>query len=225
MHGHLRIVSAGILILGMASSTWCADDVFKSGPQPGTAEKPELIPGTFQCWMVTGLRAGRYHSPVCEHSLNPVVLVFGRNADDNELGTFLKKIDGLIAKHPDARLGCCAVILNDGGFRETLGTEGDEDITPKLAEAAGKKDELEVKLRELGKECKHVTFALDLASGPKEYKIHDEAQVTVLVYYKHVILGSYAFKEALQEKDADKLLQDIQKTVLEVEKMSRPRKR
>src|SRR5262249_53452451 len=159
--------------------------------------RPIHIPASFQVWMVTGPRALRYHSLVCEHGLNPVAFVFVKEFDpeDKTLVALLKKLDELGSKHPDARFGAAMVVLNDGGFREVLEKE-DEDLPKKLAETGYIKDALEAKLKDLAKDEKlaHVTLALDTKAGPKGFKLSEDAAITVLIYNKHIVLNSYAFK-------------------------------
>jgi hypothetical protein len=223
-----RLLAASFLLGAMVAARGDDDDPkdgFKSGPQPGTKTKPVHIPASFQVWMVTGPRALRYHSLVCEHGLNPVAFVFVKEFDpeDKTLVALLKKLDELGAKHPDARFGACMVVLNDGGFRDVL-EKDDEDLPKKLAEAGFTKDELEAKLKELAKTEKlgHVTLALDTKAGPKGYQLSEDAPITVLFYNKHIVLNSYAFKEKMKEEDVDKIAGEIEKVVLEVERLSRP---
>jgi hypothetical protein len=229
MRNLLTRMLAGVFILGAFVAARGDDDEpkggLKSGPQPGTKSKPIHIPTSFQVWMVTGPRAARYHSLVCEHGLNPVAFIFVKEFDpeDKTLVALLKKLDNLSAKHPDARFGACLVVLNDGGFREVLEKE-DEDFSKKLAETGAVKDILEAKMKELAKEEKldRLTMALDTKVGPKGYQLSDDAQTTVLFYNKHVVLHNYAFKDKMKDEDVDKMADDIGKVVLEVERLSRP---
>lgn len=229
MRRYLIGFCALVFVFGSAALVPGADDDLKSGPQRGSAAKPTRVPGSFQCWMVTGKQAGRYHSPVCEHGLNPVVFVFTRDIEeaDKPLTAFLKKVDDMIAKHPDARVGCCSVLLNDGGFRAALEEDDKEgeDFSKKLADTSKIKDELEAKLKEVAKtaEFKHVALSLDSTAGPKEYQLNPEAQITIVLYNKQVVLASHAFKAAdFAEEVANKLAKEVEAVVLEVERLSRP---
>lgn len=229
MRNLLIRVLAGVLLVGAFAIARGDDEDtktgLKSGPQPGTKSKPIHIPASFQVWMVTGPRAARYHSLVCEHGLNPVVLIFVKEFDpeDKALVGLLKKLDELSAKHPDARFGPSLIVLNDGGFREVLEKE-DEDLAKKLAEAGYVKDALEAKLKDLAKDEKlnHLTMALDTKVGPKGYQLSEDAHTTILFYNKHIVLHSYAFKDKIKDEDVDKMVAEIEKVVLEVERLSRP---
>ncbi|MGE3807045.1 MAG: hypothetical protein AB7K24_20465, partial [Gemmataceae bacterium] len=136
------IVLAGLLL---ANSVQAQD--FKSGPQPGTDEKPGIIPGSFQAWMVTGKHFGRFHSPVSEFALNPTLLLFVRSIEEEgKLAELLKRVDELAAKHPDARMGCCVVFLDDGGFRQFIYEDKADGVSKPIAErlsiASSEKDKI-----------------------------------------------------------------------------------
>lgn len=226
----IRVLAATILFGGMLAARAADDDddnkpSFKSGPQPGTKTKPVHLPSSFQVWMVTGPRAARYHSFVCAQGLNPACFIFVKEFDpeDKTLVALLKKLDELMAKHPDARFGTCLVVLNDGGFRDALEKE-DDDFSKRLAETASVKDELEAKMKEMAKteKLEHVTLALDTKAGPKALNLNEEAGITVLFYNRHIVENSYAFKEKMKEEDVTRIAGEIEKVVLEVERLSRP---
>lgn len=177
--------------------------------------------------MVTGKHAGRYHSPVCDHGLNPVVLVFCREVEgaDKPVFDFLKKLDEVALKHPDVKLGVCAVVLNDGGLREALGKSGD-DYTKMFAETTVVKHDLESKLQALAKEkgLERVEIALDTTAGPPDYKIDDQSQITVLFYDQHGVLARETYgKDKLTDADAKKILSGVQKKVTALEARLRKR--
>jgi hypothetical protein len=224
------LLLVGILGLGTVVAVRGDEEGLKSGPQPGTRARPTHIPGTFQIWMVGGPlvtkeTGKRYHSPVCEHSTNPVCFVFVREFDpeDKALVGLVKKLDTLAAKHPDARFGCVLVILDDGGFRDVLQKEED-DLPKRLAETGAAKENLENKLKEMAEAEKlsSITLALDTKAGPKGYQLNEEAQVTILLYNKHIVLENWAFKEKLKDEDVDRIYAPVEKIVLEVERLSRP---
>jgi hypothetical protein len=225
MHAIVTRFLVGMLILGAFAVARGDEEGLKSGPQPGSKQKPSFVPASFQVWMVTGARAGRYHSPVCENGLNPAAIIFVKELDTEDKGLvkLLKRMDTLMAKHGDARFGCCMVVLNDGGFRDALDKE-DDDITKKLAEAASYKDELGKKLIDLTKaeKMEHIHLALDTKGGPKDFELNDEAKTTIVFYNRHIVLRSYAFKDQIKEEDADRIASEIEKVVLEVERLSRP---
>ena len=67
-----------------------------------------------------------------------------------------------------------------------------------------------------------MTLALDTKAGPKGYQLSEDAAITILLYNKHIVLNSYAFKEKMKEEDVPKIVAEIEKLVLEVERLSRP---
>jgi hypothetical protein len=217
----LRLLVGVVIVSGLSLAH--GDD--EGGLQPGTKSKPTYIPSSFQLWMVTGPQAGRYHSPVCEHGLSPVALIFLQDFDpeDKELVSFLKKLDQLSAKHPDARFGVCAIVLNDGGFRAALEKEGG-DFAKELAATAAVKEELEKKMKAVAADEKleRVAFCLVAKGGPKGFQLSDDAAVTVIFYNKHEVLNNFTFKDKLKEEDVAKMTAEMEKVVLEVERLARP---
>jgi hypothetical protein len=222
----LRLFAAVVVISGF-SFVHADDEGAKSGGglQPGTKSKPTHIPGSFQLWMVTGPQAGRYHSPVCEHGLNPVAFIFLRDLDleDKGLVSFLKKLDELSVKHPDARFGVCAVVLNDGGFRAALETD-EGDFAKALAKTAAVKEDYEKKMKELATQEKleRAAFALYAEGGPKGFNLGKDAATTVIFYNKHVVLDNFTFQDKLKDEDVAKMMGEIEQVVLETERLARP---
>lgn len=219
-----RLLPNLLALLLVPTAAWAADDAkIKSLAAGGS------IPGSFQAWMVTGSHAGRYHSPVTDNGLNPVVLIFARELEgpDKPLFDLLKKIDDMIVKYPDVRLGCCAVFLNDAGLRDALAKSGDE-YSRKFADTTVTKQDLESRLKGAAKtkELRRVELALDQSAGPPNYPIDDKAQVTVIFYNQHAIQEYKTFgKDKLNEEDTKKILADVEKTVTAIENQSRRRTR
>lgn len=218
MRNHSRCLFAGALAFGLASFCPAADPV---KPQAGG------IPSSFQAWMVTGKHAGRYHSPVCDHGLDPVVLVFLREVEGADQPTvdLLKKLDELAANHPDVKLGVCAVFLNDGGLHEALGKSG-EDYVKKFSETTTAKRSLEDQLRGLAKEkgLEKTEIGLDTTAGPPGYQIDENSQVTVVFYNDHHILDRKSYpKDKLNEGEVKKIVGEVGKTVTALEGRLRKR--
>src|SRR5262245_23504113 len=87
----------------------------KSGPPPGTADKPSYVPAPFHPFNATGDRKGKYHCLVCRYGLRPVVVVFARQVPkaDDPLAVLLQKLDAAVNEHQDVRLAAFAVFLTD----------------------------------------------------------------------------------------------------------------
>jgi hypothetical protein len=184
----------------------------------------DTIPGPFQVLMATGPRANMFHCPVCEYDLNPAVLVFIRDAEDvsGPVLDFLKKVDAVIAAHPLARMGACAIVLNDGGYRKVLEAAIDASIKVpdiELTKATETKDAKLQALRKAGENLKFVALGLGTVGGPEKYRIGKDADITILFYYQQVVVSNTAFKKAdFNEMAADKLLKEIEAKAVEVEK-------
>lgn len=218
-----RSLSTLLVLFSLPLAAIAADDTVKSLAHGSS------IPGSFQTWMVTGSHAGRYHSPVAEHGLGPVVLIFVREMEgpDKPLADLLKKLDEISIKHPDVRLRACAIFLNDAGLRDALAKTG-EEYARKYAETTVVKDDLETKLKGLAKakELNRVDLAMDQSAGPRNYPLDEKAQITVLLYNQHTVLDYKAFaKDKLNEVDVKNILADVTKAVTAIEGQLRRRAR
>lgn len=224
-----QVVTALLLAV---SAVFAADEEIKSGPQPGTEEKPTGLPSSFQAWMLTGQHAGAFHAPVAGHALNPTLMLFVRSLDeDDKVIDLLKKVEELSAKHPDARLGCTVIVLDDGGFRQFIMEEKAEDATKsaseRLVEASRVKDGAEKKFKAMNEKLgfKNVAIGLYSKVGPKGYEINPDAHTTALIFNKHVILNNHAAKEKLNEEQVAEIARELEALVRQVEYLSRPRRR
>jgi hypothetical protein len=185
----------------------------------------DTLPGPFQVYMATGPRAGMFHCPVCEYDLNPAVLIFIRDVADVDAKVldFLKRVDAAIGAHAQARMGACAIIMNDGGYRKLLEAPiGTEPKVPEieLTKAIGAKDDNVKRLRDLGKNFKFLTLGLGSAGGPEKYGINKDASITVLFYDQQVVVSNSSFKKAdFNEMAGDKILKEIDAKAVEVEKL------
>ena len=139
---------AALFVASFLGGLGAAD--IKSGPQPGTKDKPASLPGSFEILSVTPEKnAGRFHCPVSDFGLNPAVLIFTQVEPDSvspEIVTLLKNLEATVAKYPEVQLGACVVFLNDGGYREAL--ENKSDDLPKAIEF---KDQRQQKIKDFAK--------------------------------------------------------------------------
>jgi hypothetical protein len=117
-------------------------------------------------------------------------MIFAREISDN-LTSLVKKIDDATAKNSKSRMGSFVVFCND-----------DEKMEDKLKDLA-KKEGL--------KKC--VLSLVENKSGPGAgYKLHPEADVTVVMYTKRNTKAQYAFKKGeLKDKDIEAILGDLPK--------------
>jgi hypothetical protein len=206
----------------------------------------DKIPGPFQTLSVTQPPAtlkpiaqpGRYHCPVCEYRLNPAVLVFSKQLDSSEdaakpasLTGLLKKLDAVIAKHPDALAGACA-IFGDGGYQKQLQADLDDATgsatapvkDAEFSKAIEFKEKAEAKIKESAKAADFKRVALSLGL-PDAYPIPANNDVRILFYNKHDVVLDEAFsRDKLSDAAIDKILKSIEEKLAEVEKDNQAKK-
>jgi hypothetical protein len=195
MRKHASTLLTLTAALALAAVLVAAPAAFQSGPKPG-----DTLPGPFRPYNVTGKERhkGRFHCLVSEHGLNPVVLILvhGTNPSDKLLD-LLKSLDETIQKNPVSRLAGFVVFLSDDlsdvVFEDDRRAALASEIEPKVAPH------------------KSVAAALDSWAKVKEqYKLHDEAEVTVVLYNKLKVLSNHAFAaEGLNEDGVQAVLTDV----------------
>jgi hypothetical protein len=233
-------VCAGVTALGAAEGE-------KTFPEPGSK-----VPSAFSVLVLNGewkdkkgetvyqyptwkdqdgKPVDRYHSPVTQFGLGPVVLVFvGKDQHkDKDVLSFLKKLDAKIDDNQDAGLNGCVVFLghDDGRKIDAKGKKGDggEDTEKKadskeLLRLANEMENLKKDLRgenqgtqPLG--LKHVVVGIGPPDGPKGYAVDKSKAVTVILYEKFRVKASHSYKVGdLDDKAADKLLAEVDKELL-----------
>ena len=117
-------------------------------------------------------------------------MIFARGISDN-LASLVKKIDAETAKNSKKNMGSFVVFLSD--------EEGMFDKLKKLVQKEGLK------------EC---ILTIDNVTGPEDYKIAKEAEVTVVLYNKRKVEANYAFRKGeLNDKAIDMVVKDVSKIV------------
>ena len=156
----------------------------KSGPQPG-----EKIPGPFSPLNINGDDAGEKRCLVCKNGTNPVVMIFARTADDATTQKLIKDVDAVTAKNAGCEMGSFVVFCTD------------DDTTEKKLKALAEKEKY-----------KKIILSVDNPAGPKNYDLNKDADVTVVLYDKHVVKASHAFKKGeLKDGDIEKIVADVAK--------------
>lgn len=177
-----RIVALSLACALLAGAALAAGTL-KSGPQIN-----EDVPGPFHPYNVTGKAAGRKNCLYCQNGANPVAVVFARHVSP-PVTKLIKKLDECTAKNGACRMGSYVVFLSD---KEGLDKE---------LKALADKTKLE-----------NIVLSIDNPAGPEEYKISKDADVTVLLYTKHLVKANYAFKKGeLKDKDIEGILKDMPK--------------
>lgn len=201
-----------IVLFAAVSQIIAADEMVTSGLATG-----KDLPGAFQALCVVhrdSERQGKFHSPVTEIGLSPMVLVFVNDltgADKNSaLIDLLKMLDEAVARNADFSMGASVIALTDGGYREAL-----EEKTEGLAKAIEVRMQEEQKCRKLGTDAglKNVSLCLDKAAGPSGYDVNPKATVTVLVISKQKVQANFAFskEKPLTAKDVEAIAAAVEK--------------
>jgi hypothetical protein len=178
-----RLVITSALALAVVAGGLFAADAFKSGPQVG-----EKVPGPFEPLNINGDNAGKKFCQYCINGQNPVAMVFARDASE-PVQKLVKELDAATAKNSDAKMGSFFVFLSD-----------DEAMQKKL-ESLAKKDDL-----------KKTVLTLDNKTGPENYNISKEAEVTVVLYKDRKVVANYSFKKGqMTDKDVEKVISDLPK--------------
>jgi hypothetical protein len=178
-----RFVATSALALVVLTGTLLAAEPLKSGPQVG-----EKVPGPFEPLNINGDNAGKKFCQYCINGQNPVAMVFARDVSE-PVTKLIKEIDAATAKNSDEKMGSFFVFLSD-----------DESMEKKLQSIAKKED------------LKKTVLTLDNKTGPDNYKISKDAEVTVVLYKERKVIANYSFKKGqMKDKDVEKVIADLPK--------------
>jgi len=135
---------------------------------PGTGQKP----GPYSAIVAVGAERGQSHCFICDTAERPAVVVFARNLDDS-LAKLVAGMDKALADNKKAELRGWVTFLN----------EDQTAFDPQVVDWAKKHA------------IRNVPMAVveDLV-GPPTYKLHRDADVTVLLFTKHKIVHNFAFR-------------------------------
>jgi hypothetical protein len=177
--------------------------------EPGGAEVGKNIPGTFQPYNVNAATPlneepeaepkdkgpkqarytskGKFHCPVTEYDLDPVVMLVARGLEDNAaFRDLLTKLDAALDRNKIARLRCF-VVFQDPALADVV-TEDD------------KRDEIVKKLDKLVLDAKLKNVVVTLAGKDDlaRYKLDPATALTAVLYKKLRV-------EAIRKVGLDKL--------------------
>jgi hypothetical protein len=171
-----------LLIALIAVSTVPAAEPCVSGTPVGKR------PGPYSFLVATGPQRGQQTCYICEqHEGNkPAAVVFARTTSD-PLGKLLVKLDAEALAHKDS--GCKV-------WMTLLAEKADLDALAKWAQKQG------LKSAPVG--------AFEDADGPPSYKLHKDADVTVILFTKQKVVANFAFRAG--ELD-DKAIESVLKAV------------
>lgn len=165
----------------------------------GTAGAAELesglqvgdYPDAFYVTDVTGPSAGEALCYRCQYGPRPVVSIFTRSLNDN-VKKLVSQIDQVVGRnYEEQRMAAFVVLLSD---------------EPKDHEKA---------LVDIAKQSKLTHTPLTTyktASGPRKYRIHENAEVTVIMWVDSDVKSNHVFTEGqLNEKSIRQVVADTEK--------------
>jgi len=152
------------LFVGLFATSASADPCVSGIPQ---GQKP----GPYSFLVATGPQRGQQTCYVCETAEKPGVIVFARKLSD-PLGKLLVKCDDWLLNQPKDTARAWMTVLGE----KTVSL----DDLAKWAKQAGLKN-LPVGVH-------------DDPIGPPTYKLHDEADVTVLLFVNKKVIANFAFR-------------------------------
>lgn len=149
-------------------------------------------PGPYSFLVATGPQRGQQTCYICEQhdGDKPAVVVFARNTTDS-LGKLMSKIDAVAIAKKDT--GCKAWLT-------ILADKADLDSLAKWTQKQG------IKSSPVG--------VFEDADGPPSYKLHKDAEVTVLIFTKQKVTANFAFRAGeLDDKAMDSVLKAMSQTL------------
>jgi hypothetical protein len=147
-------------------------------------------PGPYSFLVATGPQRGQQTCYVCEQHEHdrPAAVVFARTTSD-QLGKLLGGLEAAGADNKDSGYKVWMTLLADSA---------DLDALAKWAQAQG------LKTVPVG--------AFEDADGPPSYKLHKDADVTVMLFTKQKVVANFAFRAGeLTDKAADEVMKAVPK--------------
>jgi hypothetical protein len=170
------------VIVALVVSTLAADSPCVSGPRVGQR------PGPYSFVLCTGEQRGKSHCYICETADRPAVIVFARSLSD-PLGKLVAGLDRALAAHKKSELRAWLTLLHD-----------DQSKVDPAVLAWVKKHA--VKSTPVG--------VFEDVDGPPSYRLHRDADVTVLLAVKQKVVANFAFRAGeMNDKRVAEVLQAI----------------
>jgi hypothetical protein len=149
----------------VAFATFAADPVV-SGLAPGQR------PGPYSSVVAVGTQRGTSHCFVCETADRPAVIVFARRPSA-ELGKLVRGLDKALVSHKAAELRAWVTFLSDD----------QPTLDPKVVKWSQEQAVTGVPLS-----------IFEDVGGPPSYRLHRDADVTVLLSVKQKVVQNFAFR-------------------------------
>ncbi len=178
------------LFLSMASFTVAASVLAADAPlSPGLVSGQR--PGPYAAHIAVGKERGQLHCFVCETADRPAIIVFARHLSD-PLGKLVQGMDQALIEHKTADLRAWVTFVH-------------EDQTAFDPEVVRWSKQQAVRAVPLG--------VFENITGPPVYRLHRDADVTVLLSVKQKVVRSYAFRAG---ELTDARIADVLKAIAEI---------
>lgn len=213
-----RLFAAVALVAALACSETGAQDkaAFKSGLAPKS-----FVGGTFQAYTVNGKRGKeRFHCPVLEFGLDPVIGIFVREgdtppADDAAVLELLKKADEAVKRHDELSFLKSFAVFVTPEARSSINQAKIDDVDTLIKQSEAR-EKLERRLRAAAKPLEHVIVGYIGPDQLTKWQVAKEPGVTVLLYAKHKVLENYAFPEGkLTSNDVGAIMKRVDELMKE----------
>src|SRR4051794_1801265 len=147
-------------------------------------------PGPYSAVVSAGENRGKSHCYVCETADRPAVIVFARTLSE-PLGKLAAGLDKALVEHKKADLRAWVTILHEDQSKL------DDDVLKWAKKHA-------VKATPVG--------VFEDTDGPPSYKLHKDADVTVLLAVKQKVVVNFAFKAGeMKDKQVKEILDSLTK--------------
>lgn len=219
------LLTVAVTLLAAAASAADEKQTLVSGPAPGSP-----IPGPFQPYVVVGKAKfkDRFHCPVTEYGLNPVVGVFVRGAKATDpVVKLVAELDKLAVENDASRLGVFVAFLAPDIKLDDKEMDKVKAAVEKVRQEDNTREEAKPDLEDRFKELKQTTVVFDWLGNVKPlYKLNDAATVTVVVYNQNKVLSTHAFPgDAETAAGVAKVVEDVkaQLATIKAELAGRPK--
>jgi hypothetical protein len=127
-------------------------------------------PGPYSFLIATGPDRGKQHCMICDQADKPAAVVFARTQSP-ELAKLLQVLDDTAVKKAETGFKAWATFLTPTADLDAVAKWGQEQKLPKV-----------------------VLGVFEDADGPPAYRLHREADVTVLLFTKQKVVVNFAFR-------------------------------
>jgi hypothetical protein len=173
-----------VAVSGLAFAAEATKEV-KSGLPVGEGPVPP-----FNVRDITGPSKGQSLCYRCKYGSKPVVTIFTREVNDT-VTDLVKKIDAKVEANKDKKMAAFVVVVTDEA------------------------DKVEPKLEKIAKDQKITSTPLTIiegVTGPPEYKLAKDAEVTVMMWVDSEVKVNHAYaKGGLDKKAVDEIVAETKK--------------